>query len=260
MPTNTVDLRDACVLITGGSDGIGRGLAERFLKAGSTVLVTGRSQERLDRAASALTGLHIFRNDISQPNERIRLAEHVESQFPNLNVVINNAGIQRRIPLAADNAPWAERQAEIDTLLSAPIHLNHLLIPLMLKHGQRCGIVNVTSGGAFIPQVFAPIYSACKAALHSYTMTLRHALSGTSIQVVELIPPAVQTGLAPTPHGAPLDEFCDAVFSALASQKETIGFGPTDTPEFRQLIEVAEPVFKQRSASFSVATYGSATL
>jgi uncharacterized oxidoreductase len=255
MLTNMIDLRDACVLITGGSEGIGRGLAERFLKAGGIVLVTGRSQERLEGAASKLKGLHTFRNDISRPDERLRLAEYVKSQYPNLNVVINNAGIQRRISLAADNAPWAERQAEIDTLLSAPIHLNHLLIPPMLKHGRPGWIVNVTSGGAFVPQVFAPIYSACKAALHSYTMTLRHALQGSSIQVVELIPPAVQTGLAPTPHGAPLDGFCDAVFSALACGNETIGFGPTDTPEFRQLIEAADPVFKQRSESFAVPTY-----
>ena len=258
MPKNTVDPRGACVLITGGSDGIGRGLAERFLKAGGVVLVTGRSQERVDRAASDLTGLHTFRNDVSRTDERLRLAEYVKSQYPNLNVVINNAGIQRRISLAADNAPWAERQTEIDTLLAAPIHLNHLLIPLMLKHGRPGSIINVTSGGAFVPQVFAPIYSACKAALHSYTMTLRHALHGSSIHVVELVPPAVQTGLAPAPHGARLDEFCDAVFSALPSGNETIGFGPTDTPEFRQLIEAVEPVFKHRSANFPVATYKSA--
>jgi uncharacterized oxidoreductase len=217
--------------------------------------VTGRSQQRLDRAVSEIRGLHAFRNDISRPDERLRLAEYIKSQFPNLNIVINNAGIQRRIALAADNAPWAERQAEIDTLLAAPIHLNHLLIPLMLKHGRPGSIINVTSGGAFVPQVFAPIYSACKAALHSYTLTLRHALNRSSVKVVELIPPAVQTGLAPTAHGARLDEFCDAVFSALPSGNETIGFGPTDTPEFRQLIEAVEPVFERRSASFAVPTY-----
>jgi len=78
---------------------------------------------------------------------------------------------------------WRMRQAEIDTLLAAPIHLTHLLIPLMLKHGRPGSIINVTSGGAFVPQVFAPIYSACKAALHSYTMTLRHALNRSSVKV-----------------------------------------------------------------------------
>jgi uncharacterized oxidoreductase len=156
-------------------------------------------------------------------------------------VVINNAGIQRRIALAADSAPWSERQKEIDTLLSGPIHLNSLLVPIMLKHARPGVIVNVTSGGAFIPQVFAPVYSACKAALHSYTVTLRHALQGTPLRVVELIPPAIQTGLAGpgATHGAPLNEFCDAVFSELFADSETIGFGPTGTAEFKQLIERA---------------------
>ena len=141
----------------------------------------------------------------------------------------------------------------------ARFHLNHLLVPLMLEHGQPSLIVNVTSGGAFIPQVFAPTYSACKAALHSYTMTLRNALQGTSIRVVELIPPAVQTGLSGSgaPHGAPLDEFCDSVFSAFSAEDDTIGFGPTDTPEFRQLTGAAETLFKQRSANFHVETYAS---
>ena len=257
MLTSSLDLGSARALITGGSEGIGRGLGERFLKAGGEVLVTGRNQDRLDRVAGDLKGLHTFRNDISQPDERLRLAEYVKSQFPNLNILINNAGIQRRIPLAADTVAWSERQAEIDTLFSGPVHLNHLLIPLMLKHGQPGLIVNVTSGGAFIPQVFAPIYSACKAAVHSYSMTLRHALRETAIRVVELIPPAVQTGLSAAPHGAPLDDFCDAMFSALASGKETIGFGPTDTLGFQKLIQAAEPMFEERAANFPVATYKS---
>jgi len=88
--------------------------------------------------------------------------------------------------------------------------------------------VNVSSGGAFVPQVFAPTYSACKAAIHSYTTVLRHALSGTGCRVVELIPPAVQTALADPPHGAPLDDFCDAVFAELVrSEASAIGYGPT---------------------------------
>lgn len=260
MSRDSLDIAKANVLITGGSEGIGRGLAQRFLKAGGAVFVTGRNPEKLKLAAADLAGLQTLVNDISKPHERVYLAERIQSVLPNLNVVVNNAGIQRRIALAADNAPWPDRQAEIDTLLSAPIHLNHLLIPLMLKHGQPSVIVNVTSGGAFVPQVFAPVYSASKAALHSYTVTLRHALGGTSIRVVELIPPAIQTGLSGpgTVHGAPLDEFCDAVFSALTTQDETIGFGPTATPEFRQLVEAADPVFKRRSGNFPVAIYASA--
>jgi len=89
------------------------------------------------------------------------------------------------------NATWIERQVEIDILLSGPVHLNHLLIPLLLAVNKKALIVNVTSGGAYIPQAFAPMYSACKAALHHYTMTLRHALSATQCKVAELIPPAI---------------------------------------------------------------------
>ena len=107
--------------------------------------------------------------------------------------------------------------------------------------------------------MFAPVYSGREAALHSYTMTLGNALHGTSLLVVELIPPAVQTGLSGSgaPHGASLDEFCDSVFSALAAEGDTIGFGPTDTPEFRELIGAVERLFKQRSANFHVETYAS---
>jgi uncharacterized oxidoreductase len=200
-----------------------------------------------------------FVNDISKPDERVALAERVRSAFSGLNVLINNAGIQRRVSLAADTAPWEERQVEIDTLFYGPVHLNSLLIPIMLKHSEPSRIVNVTSGGAFIPQVFAPMYSASKAALHSYTVTLRHALAGTEIGVVELIPPAVQTALAGSgsTHGAPLDAFCDQVFASLQSDNEEIGFGPTDTPEFKQILGMTEPMFRASSGRFPTTTYSS---
>lgn len=185
--------------------------------AGSKVLVTGRNSEKLARAARELPGLLTFVNDISKPEEREALAKHVQSSMPGLNVLINNAGIQRRISLASHTASWPERQVEIDTLLSGRVHLNHLLISLMLKHSLPSLLVNVTSGGAFVPEVFAPVYSACKAALQSYTVTFRHALQQTQVRVVELVTPAVQTALAGpgSTHGVPLDDFCDQVFPAL---------------------------------------------
>jgi uncharacterized oxidoreductase len=255
-----VDLANANVLITGGSNGIGLGLAARFLAAGSKVLVTGRSPEKLEQSARTLTSLLIFVNDIGKPQEREALARYVQSSMPGLNVLINNAGIQRRVPLAVDMASWAERQAEIDTLLSGPVHLNHLLVPVMLKHGQPGVLVNVSSGGAIIPQVFAPIYSACKAAIHSYTMTLRHALQKTPLRVVELVPPAVRTALGgpgASAHGAPLDEFCDEVFPELVrADRGEVGFGPTKSAEFRKIIESVEPLFEASAARFRVKTYG----
>ncbi|MEO3403275.1 SDR family NAD(P)-dependent oxidoreductase [Mucilaginibacter sp. CAU 1740] len=226
-----MDLKIATLLITGGSDGIGKGLAKRFIEAGSTVIITGRDESKLKQAADEMPGLHTYVNDISDPAQRELLALHIQNNFSSLNILINNAGIQRRISLADDDALWPERQAEIDTLLSAPVHLNHLLIPLILNSDKPGTIVNVTSGGAYIPQVFAPVYSACKAALHSYTITLRHALADTACRVIELIPPAVQTSLAGAgnAHGAPLDEFCDSVFKQLTQGNAiSIGFGPTE--------------------------------
>ena len=223
-----MDLTKAQVLITGGSEGIGRALAERFLKEGSRVIVTGRSVDKLEKTAAALPGLEYAVSDIGQASARIALAEYIRHKMPGINILINNAGIQRRTGLAADHAPWSERQQEIDILLAGPVHLNDLLIPLLSKRESL--IVNVTSGGAYIPQVFAPLYSACKAALHHYTMVLRHALQKTPCRVVELVPPAVQTALAGpgNTHGADLETFADQVFAMLtASNTKIIGYGPT---------------------------------
>jgi uncharacterized oxidoreductase len=256
--TPSVELSHASVLITGGSEGIGRGLAARFLGAGSAVLITGRNPKKLDRAARELPGLKTFVNDISTAQNRERLAAHVGETMPTLNVVINNAGVQRRVSLAADTAPWAERQSEIDTLLSGPVHLNHLLVPTILAHGRPSMVVNVTSGGAYVPQPFAPIYSACKAALHSYTVNLRFALANTACRVVEIIPPAVRTALAGpgATHGAQLDEFCDAVFSALSVPDTTeIGFGVTAGEAFNQPKRLYRALFEQFSPRFPVERY-----
>jgi uncharacterized oxidoreductase len=251
------DWKTAHVLVTGGSEGIGFGLAERMLHAGAQVLVTGRNAEKLERARSDRPGLLTFVNDIGRPEARERLADHLASALPDLNVVINNAGIQRRVALAGDDAAWATRQAEIDILLSAPVHLNHLLLPRLLARGGASLIVNVTSGGAFIPQPFAPVYSACKAALHSYTVNLRFALAGTACKVSEVIPPAVRTALAGpgATHGAPLDDFCDSVFAALTAEREEIGFGPTASPEFERRLAAEREMFDRFAVRFPVASY-----
>lgn len=253
-----IDLSKSEVLITGGSDGIGKSLAKRFAAAGSRVLITGRHEDKLEAAAREIPGLEILVNDIGDAAERERLAKYVMQHMPGLNLLVNNAGIQRRVALAGDQAPWHERQAEIDILLSAPIHLNHLLVPLMLRHGRPSTIVNVSSGGAFIPQVFAPVYSACKAALHSYTITLRHSLQNTACSVVELIPPAVQTSLPGIGkgHGADLETFAGAVFSILAEHKANeIGYGPTANLQVEISGQPLGELFSKSSARFPVETY-----
>jgi len=256
--TSFIALDSAKVLITGGSDGIGRALAARFVAAGARVLVTGRSREKLERAASEISGLETFVNDIGIAAERERLAQNIRDAMPDLNILINNAGIQRRVSLAADTSPWSERQAEIDTLLSAPVHLNHLLVPLILAHGGRGVIGNVTSGGAYIPQPFAPVYSACKAALHSYTMNLRFALAGTSCKVVEIIPPAIRTALAGpgATHGASLDDFSDSIFAALLDEDAVeIGYGATAGPAVEERLKLDHKLFEAFSGRFPVKTY-----
>lgn len=248
----------ANVLVTGGSSGIGQGLATRFLDAGASVLVTGRDPAKLAAMARTHPGLSTARSDIGKPDDREALARHVREVMPNLNVVINNAGIQRRVGLAEDEAPWAERQAEIDILLAGPIHLNALLLPMMLDGGRPGLVVNVTSGGAYIPQPFAPVYAACKAALHSYTVTLRHALRDTPIRMTELIPPAVATGLAGpgNDHGAALDAFCDAVFPRIArGDVAEIGYGPTASEPFRAAQEPYRDMFAASAARFPTAGY-----
>lgn len=258
-----IDLTKSEVLITGGSDGIGKSLARRFAASGSRVLITGRHEDKLKAAASGLHGVETLVNDIGDASARTRLAKHVMQHMPGINILINNAGIQRRVPLAEDQAPWRERQEEIDILLSAPVHLNHLLVPFMLKHGQPSMIVNVSSGGAFIPQVFAPVYSACKAAVHSYSTTLRHSLQNTTCRVVELIPPAVQTSLsgAGNSHGADLETFADAVFSKLIEyQADEIGYGPTANLQVEISGQSIGELFSKSSARFPVKTYHNCTL
>jgi len=246
------------VLITGGSSGIGLGLTERFLAAGATVMITGRDARRLDSVAADRPGLRTFASDIGDAASREALAAHVRETMADINVLINNAGIQRRVSLAQDDAPWRERQTEIDVLLSGPVHLNHLLIPHMLATGRHGLIVNVTSGGAYLPQPFAPIYSACKAALHSYTVNLRKALAGTDIRVKELIPPAVATRLAgpAAKHGAPLDDFCNTVFPALVNEEtEEIGYGMTASGAFNEPKALYRAMFEQFSLRFPVQAY-----
>lgn len=253
-----MNLKQAKVLITGGSRGIGLGLAARFINAGSEVIITCRNADKLNEAQKLFPGLKIFVNDIGKTIERENLEGYIREHMPGVNVVINNAGIQRRIALAEDKAAWEERQEEIDILLSAPIHLNHLLIPLVLNHGNQSLIVNVTSGGAYIPQVFAPVYSACKAAMHSYTMILRQALSGTNCRIAELIPPAVQTKLAGPgqTHGVLTADFCDAVFEKLTTtEDQQIGFGRT-ADLIRQLNgRSLTELFKEGLVRFPVAEY-----
>ncbi|GAB3823752.1 SDR family oxidoreductase [Hymenobacter jeollabukensis] len=233
-----MNLTDNTILITGGASGIGLALAQRFVRAGSTVIVCGRRADKLREAQQQVPGLQVRACDLASPAERVALRDWVTAQFPQLNVLINNAGVQRRLQVA-DPEDWATRQQEIAINFEAPVHLSELFIP-HLRQQDYAAIVNVTSGLAFTPPTFAPIYGATKAALHSFTIALRHQLRDTRIEVLEIVPPAVNTDLGGTGlhnFGVPVDEFADSVLARLAAGELEVGFG---TSEERRLASRSE--------------------
>jgi len=219
-------LEGRTILVTGGATGIGFAFAERFAKAGSTVIVCGRREDALREATEKLPGVRTIRCDVGDEADRVALAKRVTADFPKLDVLVNNAGIQRRARFAEDAAPWSEREREIAINFAAPAHLTALLLPQLEK--TKGTLVNVTSGLAFVPAVFAPVYCATKAALHSLTVSLRHDLAKRSVEVIEVVPPMVDTDLGGKglhTQGTPLPEFADAIFAALARGETEIGYG-----------------------------------
>lgn len=221
-----MQLSSNTVLITGGASGIGLAMAERFLQAGSKVIICGRRKEKLKEAKDRHPQLTVRVCDLARVRHRLALLQWATSEFPGLNVLVNNAGIQRRLRLPVDEE-WAFTRAELAINLEAPIQLASLFIPHLLRQ-QRPAIINVTSGLSFVPLAAAPVYSASKAALHSFTLSLRHQLASTPIKVIEIAPPAVNTDLGgPGLHtfGVPLDEFADAAMKRLEAGELEIAYG-----------------------------------
>jgi uncharacterized oxidoreductase len=234
-----MNLANNTVLITGGASGIGYALAERFVRAGSTVIVCGRRADKLQEAQQKLPGLHTHVCDVGNAAERVALLDWVRTDFPALNVLVNNAGIQNRVQLATDTEDWEARRQEIIINVEAPVHLAMLFIE-QLQAQAHPAIINVTSGLAFAPAAFVLIYSATKAALHSFTLSLRHQLKQTPIQVLEIVPPAVNTDLGgPGLHtfGVPVDDFADSVMARLAAGEVEVGYESSET---RRLASRAE--------------------
>lgn len=212
------------VLITGGTSGIGLALAKRYLKDGNTVIIVGRNQEKLDQTVAENPGLLPILADVSLEEDRVRLFETVARDYPAVNIVINNAGIQQQVNLM--ELDWACWKKEIDTNFDGPIHLSGLFAPF-LAGKEHATLVNVSSGLAFRPPVRVPVYGATKAGIHSFTYTLREQLKEHGIAVIEIIPPAVNTNLGgPGVHAraADLDAFADSVYADLLAGKEEIGF------------------------------------
>jgi uncharacterized oxidoreductase len=191
----TMNITNNTILITGGATGIGLALAEAFLNEGNDVIICGRRESALLAAQARFPKLHIRVADLTQSDGRKEFAQSLAQQFPNLNVLVNNAGIQRQFFLTKpDVAGTFETENEIETNLTAPVHLTMLLLP-HLRGQSSAAIINVTSGLGFIPVAVMPVYCATKAALHSFSISLRFQLQQTGVKVFEVIPPLVATDL-----------------------------------------------------------------
>lgn len=181
------------ILITGGSSGIGRELARRLCLE-NTVIITGRDEEKLKAARIALGTVHAIHSDVSDPNAIAALHERVVREFPSLNILINNAGIMRKINLREGSVDLADVNREVETNLSGPIRMVQQFLPHLEKQHSPA-IVNVTSGLAFVPFPISPVYSATKAGLHAFTRALRVQMSRTAVRIFELAPPGTETPL-----------------------------------------------------------------
>lgn len=190
------------ILITGGGAGIGRGLAEALHAEGNRIIIAGRRESALRETLSSNPGMESIVLDVTNGPAIPSFAAQIVERYPSLNVLINNAGIMRAENLAADRVDLADAEATIATNLLGPIRLTAALLP-HLRQQPDAAIVNVTSGLAFVPLALTPTYSATKAAMHSYSQSLRHQLRKTSVQVIELAPPAVATDLMPTSRSNP---------------------------------------------------------
>lgn len=207
------------ILITGGGSGIGRALAHRFHDLGNTVVIAGRRMDALQETIDTRQNMHALTVDMDDAASIAAFAKHLVSDFPALNVLVNNAGIMRFESLDQQR-DLTHAEETITTNLLGPIRLIDALVEHLVAMPDAT-IVNVTSGLAFVPLVATPTYSATKAALHSYTVALRAALKD-KVEVIELVPPAVQTGLTPgqeTRDGyLPLGDFIDEVMSLFRKQ------------------------------------------
>ena len=186
-------LQGKTILITGGTSGIGLELARQLLARGNTVVVTGRDPKRLAAARAELPGLDAIESDVSDPAAIHRLHADVLARFPSLDVLVNNAGIMRNLDVRRPRE-LTDVTREIDINLSGPIRMIQQFLP-HLRSRPGAAIVNVSSGLAFIPFSISPVYSATKAAMHSFTQSLRAQLEGTGVTVIELAPPGVETPL-----------------------------------------------------------------
>ena len=210
------------ILITGGASGIGLGLTERFIQENNTVIVCGRRESVLKEVAEKHPSVITKVCDLGIEAERVELYNWIAGNHPDLNVLVNNAGIQQWMNISDDNF-FQRAKDEITTNIEAPVHLTGLFSNLPALNT----IINVSSGLAFVQFAKVPVYSATKAFFHSFTWSLRHLLKPKGIEVIEMIPPALNTDLGGKGlhnHAPPVSEFVTSIFNQLKEGKDELTF------------------------------------
>lgn len=221
-----MNLANNKILITGGATGIGLGLTERFIQENNTVIICGRRESALDEVKAKFPTVITKVCDLAVEAERIALYEWISENHPDLNVLVNNAGIQKWVS-ATDADFYESAKTEIATNIEAPLHLTSLFIQLK----SLTTVMNVTSGLAFSPFAKVPVYSATKAFFRSFTLSLRHILKSKNIEVIEIIPPALNTDLGGVGlHDAHpnVADFIVSIFEQLKDGKNELTFGTSE--------------------------------
>ena len=189
-----MELKNSTVLITGGTSGIGLEFVKQLTQQQANIIITGRDASKLEQAKKQFPKIHTFQSDVSNPKDIEQLYKEVTTQFPQLTIIINNAGIMRNMDLQDTSMSLEDITREIEINLSGTIRMVHQFLPF-LKSKKEAAIVNVSSGLAFVPMSISPVYCATKAGIHSYSQTLRLQLKNTAIKVFELAPPGTETPL-----------------------------------------------------------------
>ena len=230
-----MDLSNRTVLVTGGSSGIGLGLAEAFLRSKNRVIICGRDREKFSAIESSLPGITPIPCDVGDARQREELAREVLQRFPDLDILVNNAGIQRYIDLKKGYDELKSGEDEITINFVSMVELTGLFIGQLMKRSSAA-LINVGSALGLMPMLNTPVYCATKAAIHTYTLVLRQQLKGTSVKVVEIRPPMVDTGLnqagrerAQTRYrGISVAEYIPSVIQGLESDADMLFYGDGD--------------------------------
>jgi uncharacterized oxidoreductase len=235
------------VLITGGATGIGFALAEAFVRAGNNVLICGRRIAKLEEAKRKLSQIQVRQCDLSKKEERESFCDWVKQNYQDLNILVNNAGIQRAIDIKEGTAELFSGEDEVRINFDAPIHLSAYFAPILMKK-KEAAIINVSSGLGFVPMAVMPVYCATKAGIHMFSISLRYQLKDTSVKVFEVVPPAVDTELGKSTtgeseqeyKGIPANEVAKAVLESLKKNEYEIVIG-----EAKGLVQGARTDFEK---------------